>query len=92
MIYHTKKNIDTYGIVSSFGLESVSINIPMFDMQKEILWKKEFRVYSVKRVRDRDDELDVKLYHDRKTAKKDIYWVMKVCLLLFRNSKRLRLS
>lgn len=78
MIHHTKKNIEAEGILSSFGMESVSIYIPMFDMQKEVLWKKEFRIHSIKRMRNKDDCLDVKLYHDKKSAKKDIYWVMKV--------------
>jgi len=34
MVYHTKKPIKTEGIISSFGMESVSIYIPLFDMQK----------------------------------------------------------
>ena len=59
-------------------MESVSILIPQFDMQKEVLWKKEFKIHSIHRIRDKDDRLDVKLYHDPKTAKKDIFWVMKV--------------
>ncbi len=40
MIYHTKKSLETEGIISSFGMDSVSIYIPLFDMQKEVLWKK----------------------------------------------------
>jgi hypothetical protein len=42
MVYHTKKPIKTEGIISSFGMESVSIYIPLFDMQKEVMFKKEF--------------------------------------------------
>lgn len=34
MIHHTKKPIETEGIIASFGMESVSIYIPLFDMQK----------------------------------------------------------
>ena len=32
--------------------------------------------------------MDVKVYHDPKTAKKDIYWVMKVHIFLYRNFKK----
>lgn len=39
MIYHTKKPMECEGIIASFGMMSVSIYIPMFDMQKEVLWK-----------------------------------------------------
>lgn len=78
MIYHTKKPIECEGIISSFGLESVSILIPLFDTQKEVLWKKEFKIYSIKRIRNKEGKLDVKLHHDPKTAKKDVYWVIEV--------------
>jgi exoribonuclease R len=88
MIYHTKKPIECEGIISSFGLESVSIFIPLFDMQKEVLWKKEFKIYSIKRIRNKDNQLDVKLYHDPKTAKKDVYWVIQVPHSLCSASKR----
>ena len=40
MVYHTKTNVEAEGIISSFGVESVSIYIPLFDMQREVLWKK----------------------------------------------------
>ena len=80
MIYHTKKNLETEGILSSFGMESVSIYIPLLDMQKEVLWKKEFKIHSIKRIRDKEDQFDVKVWHDPKTAKKDVYWVMNVSL------------
>lgn len=88
MIYHTKKPLETEGIISSFGMESVSIYIPLFDMQKEVLWKKEFKICSIHRIRDKDDRLDVKLKHDKKSAKGDVYWVMKVSMHLFRNLRR----
>ena len=78
MVYHTKKPIECEGIISSFGLESVSILIPLFDMQKEVMWKKEFKIYNIKRIRNKEGKLDVKLYHDPKTAKKDVYWVIEV--------------
>jgi len=32
--------------------------------------------------------LDVKIYHDRLTKKKDIYWVMKVSIKLFSDFKK----
>lgn len=32
--------------------------------------------------------MDVKLYHDAKTAKKDIYWVIEVIFILFSDSKK----
>ena len=49
-------------------------------MQKEVLWKKEFKIYSIKRIRNKEGKLDVKLYHDAKTAKKDVYWVIEVIM------------
>lgn len=88
MIYHTKKPIECEGIISSFGLESVSILIPLFDMQKEVMWKKEFKIYSIKRIRNKEGKLDVKLYHDPKTAKKDVYWVIEVMLNLYSAFRR----
>ena len=60
----------------------------MFDMQKEVMWKSEFKVHSVRKVKGKDNEMDVKVYHDAKTAKKDIYWVMKVNIFLFRNLRK----
>jgi hypothetical protein len=32
--------------------------------------------------------MDVKLYHDPKTAKKDVYWVIEVTFFLFSDSKK----
>ena len=81
MIYHTKKPMECEGIIASFGMMSVSIYIPMFDMQKEVLWKGQFDIHSIKRIRNQEDKLDVKLYHDKKTSKKDVYWVIQVIIL-----------
>ena len=52
--------------------------------------EKEADIYSIRRIRNKDDRMDVKLYHDRKSSKKDVYWVMKVTILIYRNSKELR--
>ena len=41
MIHKTGKKIIEDGIITSFGLKSVSIYIPFFDMMKEIMWSDE---------------------------------------------------
>lgn len=69
-------------------MESVSIYIPLFDMQKEVMWKKEFKIYSIHRIPKKEDRLDVKLKHDKISAKGDVYWVMKVIVDLFRSLRR----
>lgn len=52
MIFKTKQLIETYGIIASFGISSVSIYIPLFDMMKEVMWKSEFAVHRVHKIKD----------------------------------------
>ena len=35
------------GIITSFGLKSISIYIPYFDMMKELIWKDQIEVDKV---------------------------------------------
>jgi hypothetical protein len=83
MIHKTGKKIQDDGIVTSFGLKSLSVYIPYFDMMKEIMWRDELDVQKVSKNRQNEDMLDVCLYYDRNSASKDIYWKLKVHLLLF---------
>ena len=85
MLHRKKEPIKCDGIVASFGLESVSIYIPTFDLIKELMWKKDIDVYKVRRIHNKDDRMEVKLLHHHQTAKKDVYWVMKVRMLISRN-------
>ena len=59
MIHKTGKIIKQSGIVSSFGLKSLSIYIPYFDMMKEIMWKDELEIYKVSKSRRDPEMLDV---------------------------------
>lgn len=77
MIYKTKKTIESEGIISSFGLKSVSVYIPLLDTMKEVMWS-DLDVYKV--VRDRKDskKFEVILYLDKRDARKDEIWKIEV--------------
>lgn len=44
LVDHTNKPIITKAIITSFGITSVSLFIPEYDLIKEIIWKKEIKV------------------------------------------------
>ena len=51
MIHKTGRVIKEQGIITSFGLKSVSIYIPYFDMMKEIMWREELEIHKVSKNR-----------------------------------------
>jgi len=82
MIHKTGKVIKETGIVTSFGLKSVSVYIPYFDMMKEIIWRDELVLDKVSKNRQNEEILDVCIYYDRKSSAGDIYWKVKVCFFV----------
>lgn len=47
LIDYTNKTIKTKAILTSFGISSVSLFIPEYDLIKEVFWKKEIKVRRV---------------------------------------------
>ena len=78
MIHKTGKKIIEDGIVTSFGLKSVSIYIPFFDMMKEIIWRDELELDRVSKNRQNEEILDVCIYYDKRSPSRDIMWKVKV--------------
>ena len=77
MMEHTGKDIESEGIISSFGTKSVSIYIPLLDTLKEVMWY-DLDVYKVVRNRRDNTKFDVILYYDKKDARRDVIWYIEV--------------
>lgn len=77
MIHQTKQTIEAEGLVTSYGLKSISIFIPLLDTMKEIMWS-DMDIHKVVRNRQDNTKFDVVLYYDKKDARKDVVWKIEV--------------
>lgn len=52
-------------------------------MMKEVMWREELEIDSVKKNKQNEEILDVCIYYDKRSSAGDIYWKVKVILLLY---------
>lgn len=73
LIDHTNKTIETKAIITSFGINSVSLFIPEYDLIKEIYWKKEMDIARVD-FEEKDRNIMIIQFKNRNDSRQLIKW------------------
>lgn len=73
LIDHTNKPIKAKAILTSFGINSVSIFVPEYDLMREIYWKKEMKIKRVD-FDEKDRNFMVVQFEDPKNRSRIVRW------------------